>query len=392
MAIEESANNSSRSHDARWGQRGTAAATIAAALTFEQVTCRFGEKSAVKNFSLAIAPGEIVCLLGPSGCGKTTLLRLAAGIEQPTSGRLLLNGQEVSGPERFVQPEKRSVGLMFQDFALFPHLTIVENVAFGLKALDKQEARKEAYAALERVGLAGYGEHYPHVLSGGEQQRVALARAIVPRPSVLLMDEPFSGLDARLRDNMREETLVLLKEMRATCIIVTHHAEEAMRMGDRIAIMRCGELVQAGSAKDLYATPLNIYTARMFSDINEISCRAKGGEVETPLGKFGHNGLADGAATLCVRQRALRIVAPGEGRVGRVLRSKFLGDAALLEIAVEGLEATLLARVREEDAPEIGAEIGVEVDSGRVLIFNQTTDKELASPLERGSDGFKATL
>ena len=381
MSIEDSANISTQSRGTRWGERGTAAATIAAALTFEQVTRFFSKKYAVQDFSLSIAPGEIVCLLGPSGCGKTTLLRIAAGIEHPTSGRILLNGQEVSGPARYVPPEKRSVGLMFQDFALFPHLTIVENVAFGLKALDSQDARKEACAALERVGLSGYAEDYPHVLSGGEQQRVALARAIAPRPSVLLMDEPFSGLDARLRENLREETSVLLKETRATCMIVTHHAEEAMRMGDRIAIMRHGRLVQVGPAKELYATPSSIYVARMFSDINEISCQVKGGVVETPLGRFSGRALSDGEGILCVRQRALKIVNPDEGRLGRVLGSKFLGDAALLEIAVEGLDSTLLARVREEEAPEIGAEIGVKVDPHRVLIFDQTMDNGPTDPV-----------
>ena len=140
-------------------------------------------------------PGEVLCLLGPSGCGKTTLLRIAAGVERPTSGRVLLDGQEVAGPDRFVPPEKRGVGLMFQDFALFPHLTILQNVAFGLRSLTRTEANAEALAALARVGLAHYANEYPHILSGGEQQRVALARAIAPRPSVLLMDEPFSGLD-----------------------------------------------------------------------------------------------------------------------------------------------------------------------------------------------------
>jgi len=378
MAMEDSVNNFNSGSQTRWGQRGTAGATIAAALTFERVTRHFGEKYAVKDFSLAIAPGEVVCLLGPSGCGKTTLLRLAAGIERPDSGSILLNGREVSGPVHFVEPEKRRVGLMFQDYALFPHLTIVENVAFGLKALDRQAARAEAYAALERVGLASYAEKYPHVLSGGEQQRVALARAIAPRPSVLLMDEPFSGLDARLRDNMREETLVLLKETRATCIIVTHHAEEAMRMGDMIAIMRHGELVQSGTAQDLYSRPESIYVARMFSEINEIPCYVKGDEVETPLGKFGRKGLADGAGILCLRQKALRIAAPGEGHPGRVMRRRFLGDAALLEIAVEGLDSTLLARVNAEEAAEMGVEIGVGFDPGGAMIFHQASNKDLA--------------
>ena len=160
--------------------KGRAAATFAASVTFENVARQFGTTQALAGVDLEIAPAEIVCLLGPSGCGKTTLLRIAAGIEKPTGGRVLINGLEVAGPHRFLAPEDRGVGLMFQDFALFPHLTILGNVAFGLKSLPKAEARREALAALKRVGLADLADDYPHILSGGQQQRVALARAIVP--------------------------------------------------------------------------------------------------------------------------------------------------------------------------------------------------------------------
>src|SRR5690242_20086835 len=182
---------------------GRAAATIAARLTFEAVERRYQSTAALAGFSLDIAPAEVVCLLGPSGSGKTTLLRIAAGIERPTDGRVLINDQEVAGPARFVPPEKRNVGLMFQDFALFPHLSILDNVAFGLKSIPREDAHREALAALARVGLERYAGDYPHILSGGEQQRVALARAIVPRPAVMLMDEPFSGLDVQDRKSTR---------------------------------------------------------------------------------------------------------------------------------------------------------------------------------------------
>ena len=263
----------------RWGQRGTAAATIAARVTFENITREFSETAALNGVSLDVGPGKILCLLGPSGCGKTTLLRIAAGIEKPTSGRMLLDGQEVAGPNRFVPPEQRNVGLMFQDFALFPHLTIENNVAFGLKSLPRQAAREEALAALERVGLSRYAGEYPHVLSGGEQQRVALARAIAPRPSVLLMDEPFSGLDADLRNRMQEETLTILQETRSTCIIVTHHPEEAMQLGDQIAVMRAGRIVQLGAAEELYHEPEDLYVARLFFDIDELHGRVEDNNV-----------------------------------------------------------------------------------------------------------------
>jgi iron(III) transport system ATP-binding protein len=358
--------------------RGRAGVTFAARVTFEDVSRRYDDTLALDHVSLDIPPGEIVCLLGPSGCGKTTLLRIAAGVERPSAGRILLDGQEVAGPDRFVPPEKRGVGLMFQDFALFPHLTIADNVAFGLRSLTRSEARAEALAALERVGLAHYAAEYPHILSGGEQQRVALARAIAPRPAVLLMDEPFSGLDPRLREKMREETLAILHETRATCIVVTHDAEEAMRMGDRVVLMRKGAIVQAGDVLDLYRAPKDIFAARTFSDLNEIPARVRGGAADTPLGRFAANGVPEGAdAIVCVRQGGVRLFGVGEGVPARVLDARFLGDVALIEIAVQGLDAPLLARVREADAPALGAEIGVGIDAGAVLVF---AAEEAASP------------
>jgi|GEM_PF-87131 len=293
--------------------RGKAAVSFAARLTFDDLSRRYGATLALDHVSLDIAPGEILCLLGPSGCGKSTLLRIAPGVERPSAGRVLLDEQEVGGPERFVPPEKRGVGLMFQDFALFPHLSILDNAAFGLRSLTRREAKVEAHAALDRVGLAHYANEYPHILSGGEQQRVALARAIAPRPSVLLMDEPFSGLDPRLREKMREETLAILHETRATSIVVTHDAEEAMRMGDRVALMRAGRIVQTGDALDLYRAPKDILAARTFSDLNELPARVEQGSAATPLGRFLANGLPDGAdAIVCVRQRGVRLLGAGQ--------------------------------------------------------------------------------
>jgi len=350
--------------------RGKAAVSFAARLTFDDLSRRYGATLALDHVSLDIAPGEILCLLGPSGCGKSTLLRISAGVERPSAGRVLLDEQEVGGPERFVPPEKRGVGLMFQDFALFPHLSILDNVAFGLRSLTRREAKAEAHAALDRVGLAHYANEYPHILSGGEQQRVALARAIAPRPSVLLMDEPFSGLDPRLREKMREETLAILHETRATSIVVTHDAEEAMRMGDRVALMRAGRIVQTGDALDLYRAPKDILAARTFSDLNELPARVEQGSAATPLGRFLANGLPDGAdAIVCVRQRGVRLLGAGQGVPARVLDARFLGDIALVELAVQGLDAPMLARVREADVPPQGAEIGVSIDAGAVLVF-----------------------
>ena len=349
---------------------GRAAATIAARLTFEGVARRFGGSHALRGVSLDIAPGEVVCLLGPSGSGKTTLLRIASGIDKPSAGRVLINRREVAGPNQFVPPERRNVGLMFQDFALFPHLTILENVAFGLKALPKLEAEREAMAVLARVGLQRYAGAYPHILSGGEQQRVALARAIVPRPSVVLMDEPFSGLDVQLRETMQSETLALLRETRATSVIVTHLPEEAMRLGDRIAVMRNGRIVQVGKAEELYHNPAELFVARLFSEINEIPFRVTNGALRTPVGVFPAPNFGEGEqAILCLRQRGITVLPAERGLPGRVLDVRFLGDVGRAEIAVQGFDAPLKARTRESEGWVKGAEVSIEVDPTRVLIF-----------------------
>ena len=354
--------------------RARAAATFAARLTLEGVTRSYGDVAALNGVDLDVAPGEIVCLLGPSGCGKTTLLRVIAGIEKPSSGRVLINDREVAGPLKFVPPEARSVGLMFQDFALFPHLNIVGNVAFGLKALPKADAEQAARAILERVGLTAQAEAFPSTLSGGQQQRVALARAIVPRPAVMLMDEPFSGLDVQLRDAMQEETLSLLRETRATSLIVTHHPEEAMRLGDRIAVLREGRILQLGLAEQLYRDPASLFVARMFSEINEIRTRVRNGKVETAAGAFAAPGLADGAdAVLCIRERGITMSrsanGSGTGLKGRVLERKFLGDLVRHDVAVEGFEQPLKVRVSEKDMLAKGTEVRVTIEHGGVLVF-----------------------
>jgi iron(III) transport system ATP-binding protein len=368
--VEKGTGAAAEADATAWGPRGTAGAAIAARLTFENVERRYGPTQVLRGISLDIAPAEVVCLLGPSGCGKTTLLRIAAGIEKPSAGRVLINGQEASGPNRFMPPEQRSIGLMFQDFALFPHLTIRDNVAFGLKSIGKEAAARQAMVALQRVGLAAVADEYPHILSGGQQQRVALARAVAPKPSVLLMDEPFSGLDVQLRDSMQEETMALLRETRTTCIIVTHQPEEAMRLGDRIAVMREGRLVQEGHAEELYRHPADLFVARLFSEINEIPARVASGRVDTPVGVFDASAFAEGARViLCVRQGALRILPAGQGKAARVIDVRFLGFVARAEIAVAGLDRPLKARMRGDEVPPRGTEVGLSVDPSRVILL-----------------------
>ena len=217
-----------------------------------------------------------------------------------------------------------------------------------------------------RVGLERYADDYPHILSGGEQQRVALARAILPRPAVMLMDEPFSGLDVQLRERMQEETLQLLRETRATCLIVTHAPAEAIRLGDRIAVMRAGRLVQVGKAEELYRNPADLFVARLFSEINEIPFTVEGGALRTPIGTFVVPDLGDGdAAILCIRRRSIRLQPSGQGLPGRVLHIKFLGDLAVLEIAAQGFERPLVTVVREGEEPARGSEVALVRRSGK---------------------------
>lgn len=345
-------------------------ASIAARLVYEQVFHSYGDVPAVQGVDLDIAPGEIVCLLGPSGCGKTTLLRLAAGVEQPDAGRILINDQDVTRGPTMLPPESRGVGLMFQDFALFPHLTNLANVMFGLRALPQAEAEREARRALDRVGLAALAGVYPHMLSGGEQQRVALARAVAPRPNVLLMDEPFSGLDRRLRDEVREETLGVLRESRVTCVAVTHDPEEALNMGDRIALMRAGKLVQVDAPEAIYRRPKDLFAARYFCDLNEFAGRVRGGGVDTPVGVFPAAGLTEGdEAIVAVRPSGIQLQAGG-GIAGRLESRRFLGEVELLEIAIEGLDRPLRARVRSGGDLALNSEVAVAVDPAEVLVFN----------------------
>lgn len=353
----------------RIAPRSPAPVSIAAHLAFDDVHHSYGGPESVRGVTLAVDPGEVVSLVGPSGCGKSTLLRLAAGLERPSAGRVLLNGLEIAGPSEFVPPEKRGIGLMFQDHALFPHMTNLENVRFGLRGFTRDESSRQALLALDRVGLGTRGGEFPHMLSGGEQQRVALARAIAPRPAVILMDEPFSGLDSRLRDVVRSETLAILREARATCVIVTHDAEEAMRMGDRIALMNHGKIVEFGDPEMVYRRPESLFAARFFCEMNELIGWAHRGQIETPLGTFAGGDVKEGEAVVCIRPQAFRLRPAGEGLPGRIVAHRFVGEVDLLEIAMPGLDEPVLARVREDVNRKEGEDVGVEIDPSEVLVF-----------------------
>jgi iron(III) transport system ATP-binding protein len=347
-----------------------ASAVIPATLAFEGVGKSFGDIHAVEDVSFTAEAGEVIGLLGPSGCGKSTLLRLASGIEMPSRGRILLDGREISGPTTFVPPERRGVGLVFQDYALFPHLDVMGNAAFGLSNLDSRTALAAADNALRRVGLGHRLRAMPGDLSGGEQQRVALARAIVPRPRVLLMDEPFSNLDKRMRDMVREDTVALLRETGATALIVTHDPEEALRIADRIVLMRHGKVVQVGDAHAIYHRPVDLEAARFFCDLNEVPGIVRSGALVTAIGAFPANGLGEGRAGIAaIRPQSIRLRAPGFFMPGRVVERRFLGELDLFELAIQGLDAPLRMRARENVPFQPGADVGIEIDPSEVLVF-----------------------
>lgn len=356
---------------AGWGPRGTAGVSFASALTFSSVEVVLGSRTVLDRFSLALAPGEIVCLLGESGSGKSTVLRVAAGIQRIDAGTVRINDEIVSGPGVHVPPDRRGIGLMFQDFALFPHLTLLENVTFGLKRLGRAAAMAQARVALNRVGLADRENDYPHRLSGGQQQRLALARTIAPRPGILMLDEPFSSLDARLRESVRAETLAVLRETHATTIIVTHDPEEAMVLGDRIALLRHGRIAQIDTAAAIYDAPVDLNAARFLSPLSEIEATVRGGVAATPLGPVPSPGHAEGDRVIVAIRPvgAVDMATERPGIPGRIVSKRHAVGFDLCEVRVEGIENPISIRQRSERQFVEGCDVFLTLNPEHVLVF-----------------------
>ena len=317
----------------------------------------FGLTRAVDDVTLEVRTGEIFGVLGPSGCGKTTLLRLIAGFERPQAGAVTVGGSLVAGDGTWVPPERRRIGMVFQDYALFPHLTVARNVAFGCQRDNRDGPRR----ALELVGLQHKADCHPHELSGGERQRVALARALAPEPEVVLLDEPFSSLDAALRADLRREVELILRDAGATAILVTHDQEEALTLTDRLALMREGRIVQVGAPEDVYAQPAERWAAQFVGEVNVLPGVVRGDSVHTEVGSFDLvSSVGDataGSVHIAVRPEQLEFRAGREPNA-EVVEREFRGHDVLYRLR-HAAGRTLLVQLPSLELYEPGQHVFV---------------------------------
>jgi iron(III) transport system ATP-binding protein len=349
-------------------------------LTVDSVSKSYGGKPAVAAASLRLQPGKVTALLGPSGCGKSTLLRLIAGLDFADAGIISLGGRVLAGPGVFTPPEARGVGLVFQDFALFPHLSVLDNVGYGLRGASREQRKVTALKQLKAVRLEDRAGDFPHMLSGGEQQRVALARALAPGPAALLLDEPFSGLDAHLKSEVRADLLTTVRGANAAVLVVTHDAAEAMLMADELVLMVDGRVVQAGAPQDCYRRPASPQAARLLGEVNLLPGQVSGGVVATAFGDLPAPGLPDGPAQVVIRTEAATLGAPGV--LAQVVRAGFGG--AFHELGLECAGQHLRLRITT-DPPPLGATVEVRLDPDHASVFpadgdNALRDRSWTSP------------
>ena len=342
----------------------TADARVSLALRCSGLTKRYAGVTALSDASLDVKAGTLLALLGPSGCGKTTLLRLIAGLDRPHAGTIEVDGRVVESATVHVPPERRELGLVFQEYALFPHLSVADNVAFGLPRGADREARVQDM--LGQVGLDGLGSRMPHELSGGQQQRVALARALAPGPRLIMLDEPFSNLDPALREGVRREVRRVLRAANATAIIVTHDQEEALSLTDEVAVMMDGRILQQGPPAELYRRPASRQVAEFVGDINVINGRAIGRAVVCDLGTISVLDDLYGPADVLIRPEALQLTEDQGGQAVQVGRS-FFGHDQMINLRFDsGLR--LSSRVGPTFTFRRGARVRVQLN-GDVLAF-----------------------
>ena len=342
---------------------------MSCALSIKNLTCQYDDQTILESLSLEVEQGQIVCLLGASGCGKTTLLKAIAGLLPLSSGQMSLNCQTIDDGENWLPPEQRNIGMIFQDYALFPHLTVAENIAFGLKNETAQQKLLKVEEMLGLVHLKGYGDRYPHQLSGGQQQRVAIARSLAYKPDLLLLDEPFSNIDTQVRHELIREIRKIFKEQGVTAIFVTHSREEAFAFADKMAVMNHGVIEQYGTASELYYQPSSKFVADFLGGGSYLAAkRISDSEFETHLGVVEANAQqeiqVDAECALLLRPQHVQIAADEESAV-KVLEQHFMGDHCRYVIDVNG--DRLLATSTQ--ALNVGDSVTVKVETQGVLAF-----------------------
>jgi len=342
---------------------------MSCALSIQDLTCQYDTQTVLESLSLEVDKGEIVCLLGASGCGKTTLLKAIAGLLPLTSGHMSLNCVTIDDGANWLAPEKRNIGMIFQDYALFPHLTVEENVGFGLRTLSAAERNSRVQEMLELVHLSSFGDRYPHQLSGGQQQRVAIARSLAYKPDLLLLDEPFSNIDTQVRHDLIAEIRKIFKKQGVTAIFVTHSREEAFAFADKMAVMNHGVIEQFGTASELYYQPSSKFVADFLGGGSYLpATRNTQGLFDTPLGTLEaqvQTEIAVGASCeLLLRPQQVLIQSSDKGEV-TVLEQQFMGDHCRYVIDVHGTK--LLATSAQ--AISVGQKVVVEIDEQGILAF-----------------------
>ncbi len=349
-----------------------------------ELSKRFDGQHVVRGISFDLEAGEILAIIGPSGSGKTTTLRLIAGFERPDHGEVWFEARMLSGPGRHVPPESRGIGFVFQDYALFPHLTVLGNVTFGLKGLSARERRRRAEEVLDLVGLTLFAQRYPHELSGGQQQRVALARALAPKPKLILLDEPFSSLDAGLRESTREEVRSILKQTGTGAIMVTHDQEEALSFADRIAVIREGRLEQVGRPEEVYHHPATPFVARFLGNTNLVRGLAHGRFADTPLGTLPLDKEAWGHVLLSLRPEHLELLPPDRhGLKGQIVKRSFKGHDLTFKVRTE--HGTYRVQTGYRAPWQVGESVVIRVREVAVVLGEKLDESGSAEiPVEAG--------
>ena len=345
------------------------------AVEIKELSHSIGNQTILNNINLDLQKDKIACILGPSGCGKTTLLKLIAGLEKVQSGEIFLNNNIVSSTKQHLKTEKRKIGFLFQDYALFPHLNVKENLNFAIK--NHYNLNNDIEEIIEIIKLPNSLHKYPHELSGGEQQRVALARSIISQPDLLLLDEPFSSLDLNLKEEIRDDTLHLLQKSNVTVLIVTHDPFEAMFISNKIYIMKKGGIIiQSGTPQDLYNKPIDSYVAGFFGETNKFTGIVKNAEVQTPIGKIqAPKDLESKKVEVHVRPQGVKLIqesTPVNGIKGTVMASRLMGEYSFVHLSVLNENNDIVhvhSHMPASFYPDQSSAVGIEIEKEQTFIF-----------------------